>query len=42
MTGRNCRKMYVEIEKIYLAYVLKHKPKRGKQVIFLMMSNGEG
>ena len=30
--------LYVKNEKIYPAYVSKHNPTRGKQVIFLMIS----
>ena len=34
--------LHAKKEKICLAYVLKHNSNRGKQVIFLMIPNGEG
>ena len=34
--------MHARKEKIYFVYVSKHKSKREKQVILLMISNGEG
>ena len=34
--------LYAKKEKIYPAYVLKHNSNREKQVIFLMIPNGEG
>ena len=34
--------MHARKEKIYFVYVSKHKSKREKQVIILMISNGEG
>ena len=51
MTGRNYEKnnltialnvLYAKKEKIYPAYVSKHNSNREKQVILLMISNGEG
>ena len=34
--------LYAKKEKVYLAYVSKHNSNREKQVIFLMIPNGEG
>ena len=34
--------LYAEKEKIYLAYISKHNSNREKQVIHLMIPNGEG
>ena len=51
MIGRNYEKnnltialnvLYAKKEKIYPAYVSKHNSNREKQVILLMISNGEG
>ena len=51
MTGRNYEKnnltialnvLYAKKKKIYPAYVSKHNSNREKQVILLMISNGEG
>ena len=34
--------LYTKIEKIYRAYVLEHNSKCKKQIIFAMISKGEG
>ena len=42
MIGKKVRKkMYVKKEKVYPAYVSKHNSNHGKQVILLMIPNGE-
>ena len=49
MIGKNLRKIMQQLllmfcmlkRKIYPAYVSKHNSNRGKQVIFLMISNGD-
>ena len=51
MIGKNYQKnnvtialavLYTKKEKIYPAYISKHNSNREKQVILLMISNGEG